>query len=99
LIVLDAHDDERWIHLETVQTVLRELGAHEVPRVLVMNKADLLEGEMISDLIRDEYGRIEKVYVSATTGEGIDRLRIIFNETFEHSVSPTKIAHSEIESL
>lgn len=99
LVVLDAHDEERWLHLETVQAVLRELGAHEVPQVLVMNKADLLAGAFPSELKRDEYGRIEKVYVSALTGKGIDSLRAIFNETFEHSAPPNNIAHSEIEPL
>ena len=99
LVVLDAHDDERWLHLETVQTVLKELEAHEVPRVLVMNKVDLLDGKHLSNLKRDEYGRIDQVYVSAATGQGIDGIRTIFNETFEYIAAPNKIAHSEIESL
>jgi GTP-binding protein HflX len=43
--VVDASDRHAGEHRRTVQTVLDELGAGHKPRVVVLNKADLLEGE------------------------------------------------------
>ena len=42
--VVDAADRHAAEHRRTVQTVLDELGAGHKPRVVVLNKADLLEG-------------------------------------------------------
>jgi GTPase len=67
----DAHIEE---HRSTVQTVLDELGAGEKPRLVAYNKADLLDkatrdGETPAPAIGGA------VFVSATTGYGIDTLR------------------------
>ncbi len=67
----DAHIEE---HRATVQTVLDELGAGEKPRLVAYNKADLLDkaardGETPAPAIGGA------VFVSATTGYGIDTLR------------------------
>ncbi len=67
----DGHVDE---HRATVQTVLDELGAGDKPRLVVFNKADLIEraaqdGETPSPAIAGT------VFVSALTGYGIDTLR------------------------
>jgi GTP-binding protein HflX len=43
--VVDASDRHAGEHRRTVQTVLDELGAGHKPRVVVLNKADLLDGE------------------------------------------------------
>ena len=67
----DAHIEE---HRATVQTVLDELGAGDKPRLVAYNKADLLDrsaqdGETPAPAIGGA------VFVSATTGYGIDTLR------------------------
>ncbi|MFZ5891635.1 MAG: GTPase HflX [Myxococcota bacterium] len=43
LIVLDASDPERELHLRTIQEVLGKLNAHRLPRFYVFNKLDRLE--------------------------------------------------------
>ncbi|MEX2184155.1 MAG: GTPase HflX [Chloroflexota bacterium] len=67
----DAHLDE---HRATVQTVLDELGAGDKPRIVVLNKADLLEpaaldGSGVAPVVGGA------VLVSAKTGFGLDALR------------------------
>ncbi len=74
LEVVDASDPHVEEHRATVQTVLDELGAGEKPRILVFNKADLIDmvavrGDAPSPAIAGA------VYVSARTGFGIDTLR------------------------
>ena len=72
--VVDASDRHAPEHRRTVQEVLTELGAGEKPRLVVWNKADLLEDvardpEAPSPIVNGE------VLVSAVTGFGMDELR------------------------
>lgn len=52
LHVVDAADPSWEAQLEVTQEVLAEIGAHEVPSTLVMNKIDLLEPEVLERLRR-----------------------------------------------
>jgi GTP-binding protein HflX len=72
--VADASEDDegRAARATAVEEVLDEIGAHEVPRLLVLNKVDLLDDEDRHALARRHVGA---VLVSARTGEGIDDLR------------------------
>jgi GTPase len=71
LHVLDASDPDRALNLRAVDSVLEELGAGELPRLLVLNKADLLEDDERLAL-RAEFP--DAVMVSVKSGEGIDSL-------------------------
>lgn len=42
VIVVDASDDERQLHLETTQRILEKIGASDIPRFYVFNKLDRL---------------------------------------------------------
>jgi len=53
--------------------VLKEIGAHDVPQVLIYNKIDGLKDET-AHLEHDESGKIHKVWLSAVTGAGLDLL-------------------------
>lgn len=70
--VVDASDPERGAHSATVDRVLADIGAAELPRLVVYNKIDLVDGR--ARVERDEHGRVERVWVSAQTGEGLDLL-------------------------
>jgi GTP-binding protein HflX len=59
--------------MEEVGKVLDEIGAHDVPQIVVMNKIDLTGVEPAVAL--DECGNISRVSLSARTGAGIDLLR------------------------
>jgi GTP-binding protein HflX len=43
--VADAHHPELIQHIEAVQNLLQELGLHSIPRLLVLNKWDLVDSD------------------------------------------------------
>jgi GTP-binding protein HflX len=81
LHVVDASagDDELSGMVRAVDDVLEEIGAGERPQLLVLNKADLLDG---LDRTRAVNGHREAILVSAQTGEGLETLRERIDEIF-----------------
>jgi GTP-binding protein HflX len=86
LHVVDASADEEEVSGMTsaVEEVLEEIGAGERPRLLVLNKADLLD-----DLGRTRAvnGHRDALLVSAQSGEGLDGLRERIDEIFVSSLA------------
>ncbi len=74
LHVIDASDPDRDQRIQQVNEVLNEIGAGEIPQVMVYNKIDLVEGA-VPRRERTDAGRTEQVWVSAAGGIGIDLLR------------------------
>ncbi|MGJ8518132.1 ribosome rescue GTPase HflX [Carnimonas bestiolae] len=70
--VIDAADPEREQNIEQVNSVLNEIGADEVPRLLVMNKIDLLGSQ--PRLERDSDGKPLAVWLSAQQQSGFELL-------------------------
>jgi len=73
LHVVDAASPVRRDQMEQVNLVLKEIGAEDVPQLVVLNKIDL--ADLNPGMERDEYGKIQRVLVSARTGAGMDLLR------------------------
>jgi GTP-binding protein HflX len=73
LHVVDVSDPRRDEHIDEVNRVLAEIGASELPQVLVFNKIDRLEAQ--PRIERDDSGRITHVWLSAIRGQGLDLLR------------------------
>jgi GTP-binding protein HflX len=73
LHVLDASapESQREVMEQAVEQTLEEIGAGEQPRLLVLNKIDLLEHEAREDL---RLRHPEAVLVSGVSGEGLDEL-------------------------
>jgi GTP-binding protein HflX len=74
LHVIDSADPERMTRIQQVREVLDEIGANEVPSLLVFNKIDLRENEA-PRVERDESGRPARLFVSAQNNLGLDLLR------------------------
>jgi GTP-binding protein HflX len=74
LEVVDAADAHFAEHRITVQTVLDELGAGDKPRLVVFNKADLVE-RAAHDAATTSPAVGGSVFVSALTGFGLETLR------------------------
>ena len=72
LHVVDASDARRDDHIAQVDAVLEEIGAQEIPQVIVYNKIDRLELEPRID--RDEEGRAQAVWISAEKRLGLELL-------------------------
>lgn len=81
LHVVDAASPNRDEQIEQVEKVLHEIGAAQVPQVLVMNQIDRIG--LDAGVERDEYGRISKVRISAISGEGLDFLKQALREHHE----------------
>ena len=73
LHVVDAASPARDAQMAEVDRVLADIGAADVPRLLVFNKIDRLERSAAAE--RDAYGTIRAVFLSAATGDGIELLR------------------------
>ncbi len=82
LHVVDFASESRDEQVAQVNDVLTEIGARDVPQVIVLNQIDRLGLE--AGLERDEYGRISKVRISAKTGEGLQLVRQAMLEHQQH---------------
>lgn len=74
LHIVDASDPERALRIEQVNQVLTEIEANHVPQVLVYNKIDLLADEVAHFDFHAETQEIQKIWLSAHSGEGIAEL-------------------------
>ena len=76
LHVVDASNPDFERQMDDVNVVLEEIGAHEVPQLVVYNKIDLLpEGVRGAGVLRDNSGRAVGVNISVTKSLGLDALR------------------------
>jgi GTP-binding protein HflX len=73
LHVVDASSPQRDEQIAEVNKVLADIGADEIPRILVYNKID--EAGYEARVERDEHGTIARVFVSALKRSGLDGLR------------------------
>jgi GTP-binding protein HflX len=78
LHVADAADPLRDERIAQVDAVLEEIGAGDIPQVLVMNKIDRIDGAKPR---RDgEHALRERVWISAQNGDGLDLVRAAIAE-------------------
>lgn len=77
--VVDCASDERDSNLREVDAVLAEIGADNLPQLLVYNKIDLL-GDVSPRIDYDEQGKPLRVWLSATANQGIDLLMQALSE-------------------
>ena len=83
-----APEERRLADLEAVDAVLEEIGAGEKPRLLVLNKADLLDDDERREGLLRHPGA---VLVSALTGEGIEALRERVEGAFEDTLAEVEL--------
>jgi GTP-binding protein HflX len=74
--------------MRAVQDVLVEIGAGEVPQLLVLSKADLIDEDRRLELARRHP---EAVLVSAHTGEGVEALVARIEEEFARSLTDVEL--------
>lgn len=77
LHVVDAHDMYSQTRLVQVNEILEEIEAEQIDQLMVFNKIDLLD-EPWADTGKIEYneeGLPVKVWISAVTGAGLDKLQ------------------------
>ena len=78
LHVVDASSSTRDAQIAAVNEVLSEIGAEDIPQVLVYNKIDRTRLPARSE--RDQYGRIARAWISARSGDGLSLVRLALEE-------------------
>jgi len=72
LHVVDVASNYREECVSEVNKVLTEIDAAEIPTITIYNKIDLLESK--AKVKRDKLGLVDRVWLSAHTGDGVDLL-------------------------
>lgn len=85
LHVVDYADERFRENVDQVNEVLTEIGADDIPQLLVCNKIDRLEN-VEPRIDRDDEGRPIRVWVSAQKGIGIDLLFFALTECLSQSI-------------
>ncbi|MDR2209422.1 MAG: GTPase HflX [Azoarcus sp.] len=78
LHVVDSSSEDREAQIGAVNSVLDEIGAAHVPRIEIWNKIDLTHAEPA--VVRGDCDRIERVFLSARTGDGLHLLRAVLGD-------------------
>jgi GTPase len=88
--VVDASETEerRMLDMHAVDEVLEEIGAGEKPRLLVLNKADLLGEDERHEVA---ISHPDAVLVSALAGEGLDELRERIEQAFAETLTEVEL--------
>ncbi len=94
LHVVDSVSEDRQAQIDAVNKVLEEIGAITQPQIQVWNKIDCSGVPARAEA--DEYGRINRVFMSAKTGEGLDILRhILAQAALERCTQNKQISFNE----
>ena len=78
LHVVDVSHPEPEGQIRAVRDVLADVDAHDVPEIIVLNKADTADPYVVERLRQREP---RHAAVSARTGEGIDELKQLISDT------------------
>ncbi len=85
LHVVDASNPGHPEQIQEVQRVLAEIGAQDIPQILVFNKLDMIEPErrplQMSDSVELGGQSVPRIFLSARSGEGLAPLRVLLSES------------------
>ncbi len=83
--VVDAANPQYLEQIEQVQKVLVEIGAHDIPQLLVFNKIDALDAEhqplQMQDCFEIDGVQTPRIFVSAKNLKGLDLVRQTISAT------------------
>lgn len=85
LHVVDSASQAREQQIDAVNSVLAEIGAADVPQIVIWNKID--QTAATPRIERDDCGKISRVCLSARSGEGLDLLRQALAEISQESAA------------
>jgi GTP-binding protein HflX len=95
--VLDVSHRNIHEHYRAVCKVLEDLGCHEKPTVVALNKIDLVEDEAYLNFVKDSFPNA--VPISATGRNNLDQLIGYIQECFQEKVGTflIKVPHSRMD--
>lgn len=107
LHVVDGSNPDYLEQIEQVQRVLSEIGAADVPQILVFNKLDTIDESSFPLQLKDMFElrgafegacrSVERVFVSAKTGEGLPMLRALLAS--QSAKAPAGDIHPEFAGI
>jgi GTP-binding protein HflX len=78
---------------------LTEIGADQVPQLLVFNKIDALDSEHCPLKMEDQYELdgvlVPRVFLSAQTGQGLSTLRSVLSHIVKTAMPITDVSASD----
>jgi GTP-binding protein HflX len=83
-----APEERRVVYMQAVDEVLEEIGVGDKPRLLVLNKADLLDEDERAEVLLRHPGA---VLVSALAEIGLDPLREAIETAFEDTLAEVEL--------
>jgi len=98
LHVVDAANPSFPEQIAEVQRVLHEIGAGDIPQILVFNKLDAIDPEKRPLVSVDSYeldgDQVPRVFLSARSGDGLEHLRGLLSERALVAMTPGPDAES-----
>jgi GTP-binding protein HflX len=77
LHVVDVTDEERDEHIQEVNKVIAEIGAAQIPQIMVYNKID--NAPLLSARVEQHDDSHARIWLSAHSGEGLDELKVLIS--------------------
>nr|WP_218942690.1 GTPase HflX [Rhodoferax sp. BLA1] len=85
LHVVDFSNDNYLNQITEVQHVLKEIGAHDIPQILIFNKLDAVSPDRRPPVLQDSYELdgtpTPRIFLSAQSGEGVAGLRELLTQS------------------
>ena len=92
LHVADASSQHVRGQMDSVNSVLKEIGCGNSETILIFNKIDMVKPEQEIDFNQLKHEHVEAVPISALHGEGLDRLRNEIRERARNDAKPLSIS-------
>lgn len=86
-IIDGSHPDPKG-QIKAVREVIREIGAGGIPEIIVINKADIADPEIIQEILREEESAIS---ISVHTGLGMKLLKEMIERTLPTPSTPIAV--------
>lgn len=79
--LVDGSSPDPFSQIQSVRSILREIGAAGIPEIIAVNKADISEPEVLDLLLRQER---DAIAISVKSGLGIGLLTAAIEESLPH---------------
>jgi GTP-binding protein HflX len=79
--LVDGSSPDPFGQVQSVRSILREIGAAGIPEILVVNKSDIADPEVLELLLRNER---DAFAISVKSGRGIELLKTAIEEALPH---------------
>jgi GTPase len=104
LHVVDASNPSHPEHIASVMGVLKDIGADQIPQIVVFNKLDAMDAATVPALLVDQMEldgqSVSRIYVSARNGLGLADLRgLLAQRVVAQAVEPTGMHPQDPRSL